>query len=339
MYASVKNCNAHSTAKNFVIFTERNFHLGFLVWLLRGLLCSARHDPSGKAVLITGCDTGIGNAVARHLDQLGCLVFAGCADTASEGAQRLRLEATGRLQLVNMDLTRKDGLRVAVDYVETNLSALGYSGLWAVINNAGVAVCGEFDWQTIGQVEHQVDVNLLGMLRLTKLCLPLLKKGNGRLVNVSSVAGIYGYPGLSVYCATKHAMEGFSQVLRVELAKFGLEVVTIQPGDFSKATHLLNNHHSNMNQMWAEMSDESREEYKQYFLSYHDSVAKSGFTGRRLKPVFKLPHSLLVGFERAVLARVPRPVYRLMPTWRSRVNMFLLGLLPTPWARYLMTRR
>ena len=80
-------------------------------------------------------------------------------------------------------------------------------------------------------------------LRVTNMCLPLLKRGHGRLLNVSSVAGVYGYPGLSAYCATKHAVEGFSQVLRLELAKFGVDVVTIQPGDFSKATNLLNNHH------------------------------------------------------------------------------------------------
>ena len=64
-----------------------------------------------------------------------------------------------------------------------------------------------------------------------------------RIVNVSSVAGLYGYPGLSTYCATKHAMEAVSAVLRQELAKFNISVITVQPGDFSKATHLLDNHH------------------------------------------------------------------------------------------------
>ena len=62
---------------------------------------------------------------------------------------------------------------------------------------------------------------------------------SGRIVNVSSVAGLYGYPGLSAYCATKHAIEAVSSVLRHELVKFDISVVTVQPGDFSKATHLL----------------------------------------------------------------------------------------------------
>ena len=64
-----------------------------------------------------------------------------------------------------------------------------------------------------------------------------------RIINVSSVAGLYGYPGLSTYCATKHAIEAVSSVLRHELRKFHISVVTVQPGDFSKATHLLDNHH------------------------------------------------------------------------------------------------
>ena len=63
----------------------------------------------------------------------------------------------------------------------------------------------------------------------------------GRIINVSSVAGLYGYPGLSTYCATKHAIEAVSSVLRHELTKFDISVVTVQPGDFSKATHLLDN--------------------------------------------------------------------------------------------------
>ena len=82
---------------------------------------------------------------------MGCHVFAGCLDTASEGAQRLRVEASPRLKLVNMDVTREDHVRMAVEYIEENLPQ-GCEGLWAVINNAGVCICGEFDWQTVSQI-------------------------------------------------------------------------------------------------------------------------------------------------------------------------------------------
>merc|ERR1712020_35319 len=230
---------------------------GFLLWVVRGLLCRALQEPNGRTVLVTGCDTGIGHEVARHLDSLGFTVFAGCLDTASEGAQRLRVEAGPRLHLVNMDVQKESHVAAALKYIEENLP-VGEEGLYGLVNNAGVCVCGEFDWQTWGQVERQVDVNLVGTMRVTKLCLPLLKRQGGRVLNVSSVAGLYAYPGLSVYCATKHAIEGFTQVLRQELSKFGVSVVSLQPGDYSKATHLLDSHHANMNAMWGEMSEQAR---------------------------------------------------------------------------------
>ena len=95
-------------------------------------------------------------------------------------------------------------------------------------------------------MQDQVTTNLVGCLNVTKHCLPLLKQSQGRLINVTSMATDHPYPGLSVYTATKTALEGFTSVIRLELAKFGVQVVTIQPGDFSKATNLLNNHHKEL---------------------------------------------------------------------------------------------
>jgi len=146
----------------------------------------------------------------QNLDGLGFHVFAGCLDTSSEGAQRLRVECSPFLKLVNMDVTRNDHVQHAVQYVRDNLPA-GEQGLYALINNAGICVCGEFEWQTWSQIENQINVNILGTLRVTKAFLQLLKSSDhGRIVNVSSVAGLYGYPGLSAYCATKHAIEAVS---------------------------------------------------------------------------------------------------------------------------------
>jgi len=94
-----------------------------VAYLLRQMACKAREDAGGKAVLITGCDAGIGHELARHLDALGVHVFAGCLDTGSEGAQRLRVECSPFLRLVNMDVTRDDHVAHAFDYVAENLPA------------------------------------------------------------------------------------------------------------------------------------------------------------------------------------------------------------------------
>jgi hypothetical protein len=87
------------------------------------------------------------------------------------------------------------------------------------------------------------------------------------------------------------------------------------------------------------MTDDNREEYKQYFLAYHDTVAKSGFTGHRIKPLSVLPASLLSGFELALLAKVPDKMYRLMPTRRTRIKMIILGFVPGEWVQSFMHRR
>lgn len=94
-----------------------------LTYLLRGLMCRAKVEVNNKSVLITGCDTGIGNELAKYLDALGFHVFAGCLDTASEGAQRLRVECSPFLKLVNLDVTRNDHIQHAVQYVRDNLPA------------------------------------------------------------------------------------------------------------------------------------------------------------------------------------------------------------------------
>ena len=94
-----------------------------LTYLLKGLVCRAQIEVGTKAVLITGCDTGIGNELAKILDFAGFHVFAGCLDTSSEGAQRLRVECSPFLKLVNMDVTRDDHVQHAVQYVRDNLPA------------------------------------------------------------------------------------------------------------------------------------------------------------------------------------------------------------------------
>lgn len=317
------------------LFVLTSVVAGFLLWLVRGLLYKERQDTKDKVVLITGCDTGIGHELAKHLDSLGFTVYAGCLNTSSEGAQRLRLEASSKLHLLSLDIRKDIDVKLALEYIEKSSEV----GLHAVVNNAGVCVCGEFDWQTWTQVEEQVEVNLLGTLRITKLALPMLKRCRGRIINVSSVAGLHGYPGLSVYCATKHALEGFGQVLRLELAKLGVSVVNIQPGDFSKATHLLDSHHTNINFMWAEMSEEYRQEYKKCFLAYHDNVSRSGVTGRRAKPLSNLPMALLSAFEDALLAKVPNTSYLVMPTFSCRLKVWVLGMLPRAWAQSIMHLR
>ena len=123
------------------------------------------------------------------------------------------------------------------------------------------------------------------------------------------------------------------------MSKFGISVVSVQPGDFSKATKLLDSHHSNMNLMWGEMPEESRRQYQDYFITYHDTVARLGITGQRRKPLPSLPQSLIRGFERAILTLQPEKSYLLLPTWTSQVRMTLLNLLPAILGQKIVSHR
>lgn len=160
-------------------------------------------DGSGRTVLITGCDSGFGFRLAKHYHSKGCIVFATVLDVIGEGARQLQEECQKdmikhdndnsdknaneevnedikRLHVVQMDVTSDESVENCLNYVNDVLDRNKLSGLWAVINNAGVCIYGEFDWFTVGQCKAITDVNFLGTLRVTKAFLPLLIKAKGK---------------------------------------------------------------------------------------------------------------------------------------------------------------
>ncbi|CAG2116354.1 unnamed protein product, partial [Medioppia subpectinata] len=181
---------------------------------------------------------------------------------------------------------------------------------------------GEFDWLSWDQIQRQIDINLLGTMRVIKTLLPLIIQSKGRVINVSSVNGNCAYPGISVYCATKYAIEGLSDALRLELCKFGVKVIVVRPGDYAKLTNLMAGHSANADQMWRLMDDQKRQLYGQYFHDYHQSVElNSGLTS----PVSYTASTLCQDFEEAVLAVDPRPYI----TSASLLFRFCIQLIQT----------
>ena len=143
-------------------------------------------DPSGKIVLVTGCDSGFGNQIAYRLDQLGFHVYAGVLFPDDDGAQQLRQKCSKRLRILKMDVTKQE----EVDNVVEQIKQSGMP-LWALVNNAGVAILVPFDWGNDIDVYRKVfDVNIFGVVRVTKSCISLLRQSNGRIVNVASLAGM-----------------------------------------------------------------------------------------------------------------------------------------------------
>ena len=179
----------------------------------------------GGAVVITGASSGIGAACAKHLDQLGFTVWAGVRRQA-DGDALVRV-ASPRLRVVMLDVT--DPISVA-EAGRTIAEETSGSGLAALVNNAGISVAGPLELLPLADVRMQFEVNVIGALAVTQALLPSLRLARGRLINISSIAGLAATPFLGAYCGSKFALEAMSDALRLELAPWGITVSLIEPG-------------------------------------------------------------------------------------------------------------
>jgi len=174
-----------------------------------------------KAVLITGCSTGIGHATALRLQRAGHKVYA----TARKPETLADLKSAGCTALA-LDVNDEPSMQSAVRFVEEREGAVG-----VLINNAGYSQSGALETLPLERVRAQFETNVFGLLRLSQLVLPGMRRQRyGRIVNVGSVAGKLTFPGGGAYHAAKHAVEALSDALRWEVAGFGVDVVLIQPG-------------------------------------------------------------------------------------------------------------
>ena len=179
---------------------------------------------NNKAILITGTSTGIGKACALYLDKLGFKVFAGVRKQAD--GNKLKKEASERLTPLILDVTDRNSIETAVSIIkkETN------GKLYGLVNNAGVSLNGPLELIPLSDVKMLIDVNVTGLLAVTKAFLPLIRKNKGRIINISSGHGLLAVPDKSVYAASKFAVHAISDSLRVELRPFGVYVSTIVVG-------------------------------------------------------------------------------------------------------------
>ncbi|PKU41451.1 estradiol 17-beta-dehydrogenase 2 [Limosa lapponica baueri] len=183
-----------------------------------------------KAVLITGSDTGIGHALAKYLDNLGFVVFAGVLNKDGPGAEELRRTCSRRLSLLQLDITNATQVKEAYLKVSEKVQN---TGLWGVVNNAGIlGFPADGELLPMSTYRQCMEVNFFGAVEVSKTFLPLLRKSQGRLVNMSSMAGGIPLPRYAAYGASKAALSMFSGVMRQELSKWGIKVAAIHPSGF-----------------------------------------------------------------------------------------------------------
>ena len=187
---------------------------------------AAMETSDSKAVLITGCSTGIGRATAELLAEKGWPVWA----TARKPETIEDLRGRG-CKVRRLDVCDDASMREVVATIEEAEGAVG-----VLINNAGYGLEGALEGLRLEDVRRQFETNLFGPLRLTQLVLPgMRRQGGGRIVNVSSVGGRITVPGGGAYHASKHAIEALSDALRFEVHGFGVDVIVIEPGAIASA--------------------------------------------------------------------------------------------------------
>jgi NAD(P)-dependent dehydrogenase (short-subunit alcohol dehydrogenase family) len=175
-------------------------------------------NPAARIVLITGASSGIGRACAETLAAAGYRVY---------GASRSGARGDDVFDAITMDVTDDASVAAAVE------SVLAREGrIDVLVNNAGIGFAGAVEDTSIDEARLQMDTNFLGVARVTRAVLPgMRERRSGLIVNIGSIAGWIAVPFQAFYSASKFALEGYSESLRMEMRPFGVRVVVIEPGD------------------------------------------------------------------------------------------------------------
>ncbi|XP_034024640.1 D-beta-hydroxybutyrate dehydrogenase, mitochondrial-like [Thalassophryne amazonica] len=226
-------------------------------------------EVKGKAVFVTGCDSGFGHALAKRLHKLGFTVFAGCLfkDKDGEGAKQLDEFNSERMKVIQLDICSEEQVNQAVAFIKDNLED-PERGLWAVVNNAGISSFGHVEFTSMDTYKQVSEVNLWGTIRVTKAVLPLIRKAKGRVVNIASMFGTMCNAFRSSYCVSKYGVEAFSDCLRYEMKEWGVKVSIVEPGNFIVATNIFNRDivANIADKLWNETPSDVKEDYgKAYF--------------------------------------------------------------------------
>jgi NAD(P)-dependent dehydrogenase (short-subunit alcohol dehydrogenase family) len=272
-------------------------------------------EQISKAVLITGCSTGIGRATAERLADKGWTVYA----TARKESAIEDLKAKGCKTLA-LDVTDKGSMRSAVDRVVEAEGAVG-----ALVNNAGYSQSGAIETVPMDSVQRQFETNVFGLMRMCQLVLPGMRgQGWGRIVNLSSIGGKVVFPGGGVYHMTKHAVEALSDALRFEVKGFGVDVVIIEPG-------LIKTEFGNT--AAGSLADADTDGPYAHFNNVVGATTEGAYEG----PMSKLgggPETVAKKIDRALTARRPKPRYKVTPSAHMLIGTGAL-LTDRGWDRFV----
>ena len=202
----------------------------FIYDAVHALLISMSSSPNNQRALVavvTGSSGGIGLSTSLALAGNGYLTYATMRNLAKrDSIQSIADKQRLPIRIVQLDVTDENSIKSAIQSI---LSETGRIDL--LVNNAGYGLTGAFEDIGIDEIKAEYETNLYGVIRVTQQVLPIMRKqGSGRIINISSGAGRFGYPGGSAYVSSKFALEGLSESIAYELEQFGIKVILVEPG-------------------------------------------------------------------------------------------------------------
>lgn len=267
------------------------------------------NEQKRRVALVTGASSGFGLHATVELARAGfCAV-----GTLRDLARRERLDAAAReagaaVAVERLDVTDAASIAACVEKVERE-----HGPIEVLVNNAGFGLGGTVEDTSLDELRSVFETNFFGLVAVTKAVLPLLRERRlGRIVNVSSIAGRVAVPGLSAYVASKFAVEGHSDALRLEARPFGIEVVLIEPGSYRTDIFERNRR---VAKRALEPSSPYAERYRRFQKVVDRSIARAGD-----------PREVALAIVRAATARKPRARYVLGRD--AKLELFVRRLLP-----------
>lgn len=249
-------------------------------------------------IFITGISSGFGRAMAQRLSSEGHKVY---------GTYRREVERIAGVEYIKADVASAEQVEAAVRRVYSEEGRID-----VFINNAGMGISGPLEYSSLGEAELQMDTNWMGMVRCLHFVIPIMRRQrSGRIICISSIGGLMGLPFQGLYSASKFAIEGYCEALRLELKGFGIKVIVVEPGDFSTG-------------FTASRLKPSAPEALTDYPAYAKALAKiEGDEGGGLKP-----EALADKIARIVASRHPRYHY-IVSSFEQRLSVLLKRILPS----------
>ncbi|SRR5258708_7247752 len=262
-----------------------------------------------QVVLIAGASTGIGRVCAEYLAQKGMTVY---------GASRsMKTGAESGFSALHMDVTDDNSVRQCIQQIENQQGRLD-----VVVNCAGYGIAGAVEETSPEEAMAQFDTNFFGTHRVCRAVLPIMRKQkSGVIINISSLAGLMAVPFQSFYSASKFAMEGMTEALRMEVRPLGIRVVLIEPGDFK--TDFPANRTSSADSQKSDV--------------YRDALERSVGVMREEEKLGKVPYPVARLIERIIASPSPRLRYTIGP-FGERMGPKLKAVLPYRLYEYLFMK-